>query len=113
MVNLNISNVPTDLYYALKEVKAKIRADTWVDYLRWTVQDPEGEIDFEFLSIDGKTPDGKGHLNKKIVFRTGNFVYEFDGSKPKDEQYSLLRSLGEVATPRRSLQVIPHAKNPR
>jgi len=32
--NINIRDIPEDLYYEILEIKAKIKAKNWVDFLR-------------------------------------------------------------------------------
>ncbi len=92
-MNLNISNVSTPLYNALLERKGKLHFRTWAQYLEWSLQDPEGNIDFDVLSVNGNLPDVFGRIDAKIVFRSGNFVYEYDGTKKKDEQFTLVTAV--------------------
>ena len=100
MVSLNIGNVPTDLYNTLLELRGKQHCRTWVQLLQYLIQEPEGDIDFEFMSIDGKAI-----FANKIVFRTGKFVYEYDPARPirpRDERFKQIHVLTEAKN---------HAKN--
>ncbi len=88
MVNVNV-NVSKALYDALLERKGRVHARTWGDYLKWTLHDPEGEIDFDILSVNGQSPASP----VKITFRAGDFLYEYDPSQARGQQYKLLKVL--------------------
>ena len=109
MVNLNVGNLSTELYNALRIKKAQLHLNTWSEYLQWSLGEPEGEVDFDFLSVNDRQIEKNGTLpNTRIVFRSGSFVYEFDGGKPKAEQYKLLRTMSQ-----QPVRVQVYAKNHR
>lgn len=98
MVSLNVANIPTPLWNALLELKGKLHARTWVEVLQYAVQEPDGTIDYEIFQGGihkcpscGKPALGQPANNLALVFRTGDFIYDFDGRKPKTGQFRALQ----------------------
>jgi hypothetical protein len=117
-VALNITNVPRPLYNQLLELKGKLHARTWVEVLQYAVQDPEGQIDFEIFSAGlwacpkcGQPTQNQEPKNIHLTFRSGNFVYAFDGRQPKDQQYASVSNMAGVGVNVTPIQVRNHAKN--
>jgi hypothetical protein len=98
LVTLNVGNMPTTLYNAMLELRGKLHARTWVQVFEYLMQDPEGLIDMEFLSIDGHPVfDDRGRLqaSHKIVFRAGRFIHEFDPTRPEKERFKELSTIAD------------------
>ena len=45
--NINIRDIPEELYYDTVELKAKLEAKTWVDFLKYVLDMWQKVVDFE------------------------------------------------------------------
>ena len=89
MPNLNVP-LPDDLYTQMRVYKAKLGPNvTWQQYFWITSQDPEGDVDIEILSVNGKKPS---EVIAEEILRLGDFVYKYN---PKDKRmpFTLMKAI--------------------